>query len=579
MSLLYIVSIIILVIVAVVEGYIFFIVLQASKKNKEFEGSFSKREDDAKYQMYEIEILNRLSSRIGYSLSAQNIIEIVKDSLPDITDYNTVSVMMFSDEKIIFKSDIKKAVSYDFIEEVKGIMLNYASDIFKKDFKDFPVEENLKGRELDDESKEHVGSFLNIPLTISGQVVGIINVADARANFYKDKEKNTLTKITEKAGQAVTQLQNVIELETNKLNAMVSSMTDGVIMINMESKIIVVNPAARKAMGFGDKKDLLISDFATVLGGKIDITDKIQESIMMEKVFMSEEISLPTGFFKIVVSPVKSKWENLGCVVVFRDITHEKEVQQIKEDFTSMIVHELRSPLDSIKKMIEMMRAKKAKKQSSDQYLQMIYASSSDMLELVNNLLDIAKIEAGKFQLIKQPSDIKEIISSRVMFFDIASKDAKVALQSQFAKDIPDKVDFDQHTISQVLNNFISNAMKFNREKGYIKIQALLHKNGVSVVKEAKDAGIEWFIEKDMQEMPDSLVVAVTNSGIGIAKDQIDKLFNKFFQVKSVFAQKGGTGLGLAISKSIVESHGGVVGAESVQGEGATFYFTLPINK
>ena len=96
---------------------------------------------------------------------------------------------------------------------------------------------------------------------------------------------------------------------------------------------------------------------------------------------------------------------------------------------------------------------------------------------------------------------------------------------------------------------------------------------------EAQSARINWFIEKDIADIPDSLFVAVTNTGVGVAPDQINKLFNKFFQVKSTFAQKGGTGLGLAITKSIIDSHGGAVGVESIEGQGATFYFTLPINK
>ena len=209
----------------------------------------------------------------------------------------------------------------------------------------------------------------------------------------------------------------------------------------------------------------------------------------------------------------------------------------------------------------------------------MIYGSSSDMLELINNLLDIAKIEAGKFELMKQKSDIKKVIDSRVLFFDISAKDANVKLTDCFGGDLPVAVDFDPHTISQVLNNLISNAIKFTKENGAVVVQALLHKKGESLEKEVKDSGIKWFIKKDMADIPDSLVVAVTDNGIGIPQDQIGKLFNKFSQAKNNFVEKGGTGLGLAITKSIVDSHGGTVGVESIEGQGSTFYFTLPIGE
>ena len=229
--------------------------------------------------------------------------------------------------------------------------------------------------------------------------------------------------------------------------------------------------------------------------------------------------------------------------------------------------------------MIEFMRASAIKKAKQTECFQMIYHSSSEMLELVNNLLDMAKIEAGKFDLVKQKSDIRDVIKSRVMFYEVASNDAKIKISSFIAENVSSVVEFDSHTVSQVLNNLISNALKFNKENGTISIQALMHKKGVSVVKEAQDLKITWFIKNNMQDLPDCLFVAVTNTGAGIAGDQITKLFNKFVQVKTVFAKQGGTGLGLAITKSIIESHGGVAGAESTEGLGATFYFTLNLNK
>ena len=245
------------------------------------------------------------------------------------------------------------------------------------------------------------------------------------------------------------------------MNSLVSSMTDGVLMTDMDYRLLVVNSAARRAAGLENKADLSVLDFAESLKEKFDLKDKIEESIRLDKVFTSEEFSRNVGFFKVLVSSVRDKYKPLGCVVVFRDITKEKEIEQIKEDFISMIVHELRSPLDSIKKMIELMRAAEMKKAKRQECYQMIHSSSSDMLELVNNLLDMAKIEAGKFELKKQTSNIAEIIKTRVLFFDISAKDAKVKITSQLGAGIPDKVEFDPHTISQVLNNLISNAIKF----------------------------------------------------------------------------------------------------------------------
>jgi len=552
------------------------LILQANKKTKK---ESRMREEEAKYKMYEIAVLNDLNDKIGYSLDVQGIAETIIGSLNQFIDYSVASYILLFPEKIVFKAHLEKVVSRKFIDTVKEKMIDSASLILNANLKSIRLEETINGATVNEKSNQPVKSFFNIPLEISGKVVGILTIADARSSFFQEVEMATLYKIVKQASQAVTTLEGVVAAENSKLNAMVASMTDGVIMTDKDFRILVVNPAAKKALGFENKKELSLIDFANGLAGKIDLKDKVEESVRIDKTFVSEEISLQNSFFKIIIAPVRDSWKSLGSVVVFRDITREKEIQRIKEDFTSMIVHELRSPLDSIKKMIEMMRATEMKKDKRAECFQMIYSSSSDMLELVNNILDVAKIEAGKFDLKKQPSDIKELIKGRILFFDIAAKDAKVNLTSLLGKDIPNNVEFDPHTISQVLNNLISNAMKFNKENGSIIVQALMHKNGESIENEAKDAGIDWFIKNDMAAVEDSLVVAVTNTGPGIAPEQIGKLFNKFFQVKTEFAQKGGTGLGLAITKSIVESHGGTVGAESIQGQGATFYFTLPINK
>lgn len=567
----------ILAVVAVV------VVLQRNKNLKFFlakrEADLAKREEETKQKLYEIAILSELSDKMGYSLGAQNVIEIIIGSLKDFIDYSSVSYMMPLPEKLIFRTYLEKPVSSRFVRNVREKMIDSFSALLKEDLKNKTIEENLWGTNINDNSTEEVQSFFTIPLIISGKVTGLICVADARANFYKEKEITAVNKIAEQATTAVTKLQEVVESEKSKLNAMVASMTDGVIMTDMDFRVLVVNPAARKALGFENKNEISISDFDAVLKGKIDLKDKIEESVRLEKFFLSDEIALGNGFFKIAVSPVKDNWKSLGCVAVFRDVTHEKEVAQIKEDFTSMIVHELRSPLDTIKKMIGMLRVSDSVKAKRMECYQMVYSSSSDMLELINNLLDIAKIEAGKFELLKQKSDIEKIIESRILFFGISAKDANVKLESKFGKDIPNDVEFDPHTVSQVLNNLISNAIKFTKENGAIAVQALLHRKGENVADEAKEAKIDWFIKKDFADTPDSLVVAVTDNGVGIAPDQLTKLFNKFTQAKNNFVEKGGTGLGLAITKSIVESHGGIVGAESVEEKGSTFYFTLPINQ
>lgn len=566
----FIIILVLLFVTAFTEVFIFL-------RNRKISKELRKIEEDAKYKMHEIRVLNELSEKTEYSLSIESVVETITKYLQDFVEYSSVSYMLVFPEKIILKSYTTAPISRTFLANVKEKMLVFLSETLKVDLSNLLLEEKQWGTVINEESGDKIGSILNVPLQISGKIIGLMTIADKKTRPFKKEEIDSIQRIVNQGTQALSHLQEVVESEKSKLNAMVASMTDGVVMVDMNNSVLVANPAIKKALGFEINYIPSLQELSEKLKDKFDLKDKVDEGIRLEKVFISEEFSLPIGFFKLIVSPVKDRWNMLGCVAVFRDMTKEKELERIKEDFTSMIVHELRSPLDSIKKMVEMMRGSKVEKKKQADCFQMIYSSSSDMLELVNNLLDMAKIEAGKFELRKEKSDIKKVIESRIMFFGTSAKDAKVNLLNIVDKNIPDMVEFDPHTISQVLNNLLSNAIKFTGENGNIIIQALLHQKGKKISDEAKEVGIEWFIDEDIEDIDNSLLVAVTDSGAGINTEQIGKLFNKFSQAKSMFVQKGGTGLGLAITKSIIESHGGIVGVSSIEGRGSTFYFTLPI--
>ncbi|MDO8436274.1 MAG: HAMP domain-containing sensor histidine kinase [bacterium] len=204
------------------------------------------------------------------------------------------------------------------------------------------------------------------------------------------------------------------------------------------------------------------------------------------------------------------------------------------------------------------------------------------MLELVNDLLDVAKLESGKFDIHNQQEDIREIIRERISFFKTSAKASEITVKEFFGINLPEKVNFDPRRIAQVLNNLISNAIKFTPVNGTINIQTLLHKKGRNIEEEAKMANIEWFLknnEQNIANIPDSLVVVITDSGAGLSSEKIVKLFSKFKQFEAVVreGEQKGIGLGLVVVKDIVNAHGGVTGVASVERVGSTFYFTLPV--
>ncbi|MBI5817106.1 MAG: GAF domain-containing protein [Candidatus Yonathbacteria bacterium] len=557
-------------------------------KSKKLSRDIVASETELKRRMYELSILKELGDKIGYSLNVQKIVDVITGSLNQFIDYSTVSYMLVDPAKIVFKADLQSSVSRQFIDDIKNRMRDSLAALLDKKFDTTPIEEALTGAIMN-ESTEPVRSFFNIPLVIGGNVMGVLTVAHTKPGLYHEEEMTILYKIVNQASQAVTQLEEVVKTEEGKLNAMVESMGDGIVMTDNDYRIAVINPAAKFIIGLPNKSDVTLFDFIDHLEGKFDIRGKLEESIALGKVFLADEVAIAGGFFQILVAPVKGsrgtiKGEIVGGVVIFHDVTKERQVEKMREQFTSMIVHELRSPLGNMKKIGEMMKEESTRQDKNlyDEYVQMFYQSSSDMLDIVNDLLDVAKLDAGKFEMSKRNGHIKEIIEDRIRFFDTTSRSAKIELVGVFGKEIPEEVLLDPLRISQVLGNLISNAIKFSRPGGKVFVQTFIHRNGQDLEHEAQESGISWFkgaSNKLPKDYPNTLVVAVTDTGEGISKENMGKLFNKFEQFGSgnrVDKPKG-TGLGLVIVKGIIETHGGIVGVVSEEGVGSTFFFTIKI--
>lgn len=549
-----------------------------------------KKEQDVSRRMYELAILKELGDRIGYSLDVQQIIDVIINSLHQFIDYSAVSYMLLEPEKLIFKMHLERSVHQRFVNDIRDRMLSSLSALLDREFDKKDVKEIISGAIIIEEMDDPVRSFFNIPLVIDEKVVGVLTVADTKSGLYKEEEMTILYKIIQQASKAVTSLQGVVRTEQAKVNAMVESMADGVVMTDVDYRIMVLNPSARSIIGLPTKKDITIFDFIDNLGGKFDIRGRLEESVKLKKPYKSEEVLINDKFYKIFVFPVSSSTTGrvgdkdvVGGVVIFHDVTAERSIEQIREQFTSMLVHELRTPLSGINKISELLRGgqQKIDKKDFDEYIRLINTDSAGMLELVNDILDVAKLEAGKFDIKKEPADIKKIIDNRIEFFKPSALDAKLGMKVTYDAELPAMVPIDETGIKQVLNNLISNAIKFTKANGTIDILGVHHKKGAKINEEFAKLSSKTSAplpEDKFVNILESIVVAVSDTGSGINPSEITELFSKFKQLsnKSETGVKG-TGLGLAIVKGIVEGHGGTVGVVSEMGVGSVFFFVIPL--
>lgn len=510
-------------------------------------------------KVYQAQVLKEISERIGYSLDTNKIVDIITSSLGNLLEYDTVAYMVLeADGTVVFKCHVERTVNHHFIEGVKEKMLLSFGAILDRDIKPQKLDESITGNILDDNLKIGVQSFFNLPVVISGKLVGMINVASGERGRYGEEQASILYTITNQAATTVSKLQTVLENEKGKLSAVIYSLADGVIMVDMSNRLLVCNPAVQSLFGIAPEKEVTMYDVVDGLAGKVDIRTKIEQALVEDKPLFIPEVYLKDKALELTVASVKtSQGEKLGASVVFHDITTEKALDKLRQEFTAMMVHELRAPLTAVRWSSESLIKNLAASQQNVDAAKVkdtvvtIETASNNMLELVNDLLDVAKIEAGKFELNAQPYDLVDVVKNQVKVFQAQAevKHLTINLTS------PDKyvLKFDRVRISQVMGNLLSNAIKYT-DSGQIEVN-------VGVDAAAKNA-----------------TVSIKDSGIGVSREDLSQLFSKFKQLQTGDRSRKGTGLGLVVSKGIVEAHGGRIWAESAgENLGTTFNFSLPI--
>lgn len=278
----------------------------------------------------------------------------------------------------------------------------------------------------------------------------------------------------------------------------------------------------------------------------------------------SIEKGLALGADEYLTKPIDTEELFVRTHMIVRLKRAETELERVKADFMAMLVHDLRSPLNGIKSVIDVfMKDLGSGGSIGEDHMKMLEAAQSSsrrMLELINDLLDFSKYHAGNVNLEKEVIPLRLVVETVGRQMSLLFKQKNITMSTRYAENLPDAY-IDPAKTGQVLMNLLSNALKFTKEGGKVVITA------------------EPFSEKsvDSDEIKNYVRVSVADSGVGIASEEVGMLFERYKQTASAktIKQKG-TGLGLAICKMIVEAHGGKITAESQPGKGTTFSFTLP---
>jgi signal transduction histidine kinase len=260
------------------------------------------------------------------------------------------------------------------------------------------------------------------------------------------------------------------------------------------------------------------------------------------------------------VQRVPSPPTPLGVALEFEDVTRQREAEQAKSDFTSMIVHDLRGPLSGIQGSIDFILGGDTARFDPlhEELLREANRESERMMGLINELLDFSKIESGNFEVEKEAVQLAAVLKRSVLSLQsVASRDS-VYLMSAHGLELP-TINGSVEKLTQAIINLISNSVKFTPKKGVISV-------GAQVIRD--------------EQGPKAVVLTVTDSGTGIKGEDRNKIFEKYKQSKSKsFRGGGGTGLGLYIVKQIVEAHGGEVNVASIEGQGTCMIVKIPVRR
>ena len=373
-----------------------------------------------------------------------------------------------------------------------------------------------------------------------------------KAIVHSNDETGDLAKALNDMADEINAKVKNISSEKAKLEAILSSMFEGIMLTNERGEILLLNPSIRKLF-FIDSSPEGRKPLEVIRNNAIqEIVDRVLHE---NREVITQEVSISIPEQKtIMINGVPIVKDNIieGAVFVFHDITELKRLEEIRKDFVANVSHELRTPISSIKGYAEtLLDGKVDNEDTVKEFLSIIYQDSNRLANLIDDLLDLSKIESGKMKMEFEPLEILPIVSRCVNVLEKTAKDKTLSLKLDIPADLS-KVLGDHKRLSQVFLNLLDNAIKYTPEGGSITVNATSK-------------------EKIVQ-------VDISDTGIGISEKDLPRIFERFYRVdKARSRELGGTGLGLSIVKHIIQAHNGQVWVQSTLGQGSTFSFTIPI--
>lgn len=400
------------------------------------------------------------------------------------------------------------------------------------------------------------------------KITKLLKKKDIELSEIQKKRENEIRKLrknTEELSNSRKALMNILEdveetrleavKERDKTVSIINHFVDGIMVVDRYNNLELINPAAERIFDLKNKeikgKNIRELKENPYFSGILDLLLEKDNIKILERVEFSPKKEL---IMEITTISLTEGDKNFGYLINFHDITREKMIERLKTEFVSVAAHQLRTPLSAIRWSISLLREEKTSKKDREDLLEKCAQSNDRMINLVNDLLNVSRIEEGRYIYDFEPKNILKIVEQSISAAKEEAKNKNINFQYIYPKEKMPSLNMDEEKISLAIQNLVENAIHYTNKGGRVLFK------------------INY--DKTKQE----LLFSIEDSGVGIPKEQQQRIFTKFFRAENVMRmQTEGSGLGLFIAKNIIESHGGKIWFSSEEGKGTSFYFVLPV--
>lgn len=427
-------------------------------------------------------------------------------------------------------------------------------------------------------SQQPVTSWLGAPILAGDRLMGVITVqSHSRFQLYDASHEEVLTSIAMQAALAIqnahlySQTDKALARRVQELDSILNTVREGILLLDLSYRVVALNRALADFLGVAASEVLgaslafsrkeRVAEFLRAIGySVIEIQAECQSLVdQRENPLKREIISMhgtTTRQVERTLTAVRDRWGVVtGWLIVFRDMSEEVALQELRDDMTHMLVHDLRSPLTVVQSSLTSIPGflEEGALDGVSRLVEFSQRGIERLLNLVNDILDIARLETGNMPLALEQADLKQLLSVAVEQIAPLTRQTEIEIRITSPDDLP-PVRIDTWVIRRVLSNLLDNAIKFTPRGGKIEVWSSYAPAGSR----------------------ESVWIGVSDSGPGIPPEKQTALFEKFMQIDQPSGRRAGTGLGLHYCKLAVEAHGGKIWVESLAGQGSTFVIQLP---